>query len=101
MLLPISVTGRVSDIWRSYITTRLMWMIGFHVAFVPPFVVQYRNPHSYMQDFEDERDLYGKTDAMLIALATWAMGDNGTDDLPTAYRELISHLASHGFLGHS
>jgi len=25
LLLPVSVTGRVSDIWRSYITSRLMW----------------------------------------------------------------------------
>lgn len=35
MLLPVTVNGRVSDIWRSYITQRLLWDLDERVAFLP------------------------------------------------------------------
>ena len=33
LLLPITVPGRVSDIWRSYLVTRLLWETNYRVAF--------------------------------------------------------------------
>ena len=33
LLLPVTVTGRVSDIWRSYITTRLLWETRYKIGF--------------------------------------------------------------------
>ena len=42
-LLPISVHGRVTDIWRAYFTQRLLWGCGYRVAFAYPWVTQYRN----------------------------------------------------------
>ena len=33
-LLPLSVHGRVSDIWRGYIAQRLFWDVGLSLAFV-------------------------------------------------------------------
>lgn len=92
MLLPISVTGRVSDIWRSFITSRLLWETDYSVGFSAPIVAQYRNPHSYMQDFEDEDDLYHKTDSMLATLASWTSDGHAT--LDSAYLSLIRTLAS-------
>ena len=41
LLLPVSVHGRVSDIWRSYIGQRLLWDIGMNVAFIAPLVDQH------------------------------------------------------------
>eukprot|EP00957_Ditylum_brightwellii_P182769 13921273-Ditylum_brightwellii.AAC.1 len=38
LYLPISVPGRVTDIWRSYITQRIMKDIGLHVVYAPPIV---------------------------------------------------------------
>lgn len=96
MLLPVTVTGRVSDIWRSYITDRLLWLIGYHVAFTPSFVQQLRNPHSYMTDFQDEHGLYDKSDALLQLLGNWKPV---VDTLPKAYLNLIKLLAEKGFLG--
>lgn len=46
MLLPITVHGRVSDIWRSFFTGRIMWEAGQRLAFASPFVTQVRFTHS-------------------------------------------------------
>ena len=50
-LLPTTVSGRVSDIWRGFVAVRLLWETEFEVGFSSSFVSQYRNPHSYMDDF--------------------------------------------------
>lgn len=67
-LLPMSVNGRVSDIWRSYIAQRLFKEIGLHVAFTPPFVAQVRNPHNYNKDFQAELPLYQQTNELVNVL---------------------------------
>jgi hypothetical protein len=65
LLLPVTVHGRVTDIWRSYFTTRLLWDIGKQVGFVSPWVTQYRNPHSYQGDFNSEVPLYTQAEALV------------------------------------
>jgi len=89
VLLPITVTGRTSDIWRSYILQRILWETDKRVGFSSPIVAQYRNPHSYMKDFEDEDDVYRKVDLLLKLLATWT---NGFNSLDKAYLDLITLL---------
>lgn len=96
MLLPITVTGRVSDIWRSYITTRLMWETEYVVGYSSPVVTQWRNPHSYQKDMEDEDDLYHKADLMLATLANWSSTEHAT--LDTAYLNLVAVLVKLGIL---
>jgi hypothetical protein len=96
LMLPITVTGRVSDIWRSYIVSRLLWDGGLSVAFTSPFVTQFRNPHSYRQDFEDEKDLYSKTDDLINALASW--DSDHLNDLESAFLDLMKILVHAGFL---
>ena len=73
LLLPISVTGRVSDIWRSYITSRMLFVTPYFVSFTSPFVDQYRNPHDYQVDLSDEQDLYLKTNKMLKILSEFSI----------------------------
>ena len=73
LLLPISVSGRVSDIWRSFITTRLLFATPYHICFTSPFVDQYRNPHDYQIDLEDEQDLYMKTNLILKVLSEFVI----------------------------
>ena len=90
LLLPVSVTGRVSDIWRSYITTRLLWETRYRIGVSSSFVTQYRNPHSYMVDFADEDALYNRVDELLQALASWT--SHGHETLETAYIDLVTKL---------
>ncbi len=71
MLLPITVHGRVTDIWRGYIAQRLMRLLDLHLVYTPAMVRQVRNPHSYMRDFNSELDLYTRVDALLKFLDAW------------------------------
>ena len=70
MLLPVTVSGRVSDIWRSYVLQSALQNTDStcQLAFCGPWVRQLRNPHAYMGDFAAELDLYAKADALVRVL---------------------------------
>ncbi|CAJ1934919.1 unnamed protein product [Cylindrotheca closterium] len=72
LYLPVTVPGRVTDIWRGYITQRIMKEIGLHLIFTPPIVVHKRSPHDYLSDFEAEKDLYTKSSRLLEFLNGWS-----------------------------
>jgi hypothetical protein len=48
----VQVHGRISDIWRSYVSQRLLWDVGYHIAFSTPMVDQLRSPHNYLADMQ-------------------------------------------------
>ena len=50
----MTVHGRVSDIWRSYFTQRLLWERTSHIAFCPSLVNHIRNQHRLIKDFDAE-----------------------------------------------
>jgi len=76
LYLPITVPGRVTDIWRSYITQRIMKDIGLHVMYTPPIVKHERSAHDYLADFAAESDLYSKTAELLKFLDSWSSTAN-------------------------
>ncbi len=69
LLLPVTVHGRVSDIWRSYFVSRLFQELGFHVTFSKALVFQDRNPHNFLADFNSELPLYERSGALIEFLA--------------------------------
>ena len=72
LFLPVTVAGRVSDIWRSYIAQRLFWDVGLQVGFIArPLVVQDRNVHNYIGDLGSEWDLYTKGRQLMKFLENW------------------------------
>ena len=71
LYLPVTVHGRVSDIWRSYIAQRLMWDAGLLLAFDGPWVRQIRNKHNIIADLDSEMSLYLRTEALLQFLGDW------------------------------
>lgn len=77
LLIPITTTFRVCDIWRGYITQRLLWDIGGILCFMPAIVVQKRNEHNLINDFSQEIDLYIKSGSLVNFLIGWS------SDLPT------------------
>lgn len=96
LLLPVTVHGRVSDIWRSYIAQRLMWDVGGSLAFSPPLVTQLRNPHNYLADMQSEQDLYFKSDELLLYLRSWSSkGSN----LPSRFQDLVIDLYERDYVG--
>ena len=70
MALPTTVTGRVSDIWRSYIAQYFFHRMSAYLAFAPPYVDQNRNPHDYRLDFKEELHLYQKSNELVRFLAS-------------------------------
>lgn len=71
LMLPITVHGRVSDIWRSYIAQRMMHQVGQRLAFTSPIVTQIRNVHSYIADLQAEIPLYTKTHELVKWIYDW------------------------------
>ena len=84
--LPISVNGRVSDIWRGYILQSILYHIKFQfnnnakltinddikkrlnkwfLIYLPSLVVQNRNEHSNLADFNAEIPVYEQTPGLL------------------------------------
>jgi len=70
-LLPTSVPGRVSDIWRGYVAQRSLWDVGLRLGFMAPAVRQDRSPHSFLADADAEVGLYFKATKLAELLAAW------------------------------
>jgi hypothetical protein len=71
LYLPNSVTFRLTDIWRSYWAQRLMWLLDSTISFLGPNAYQFRNSHSYLSDFKQEKDMYLKTQDLTQFLYKW------------------------------
>ena len=77
-LLPMTVPGRTSDIWRAHFANRLFEIVGLEVVFAEPRVTQHRNAHNYLGDMDAEHDLYHKTSALLAFLSQWTPAEDET-----------------------
>jgi len=79
LYLPITVHGRVSDIWRSYFAQTVMHILELNgvrrwkLLYAPVLVDQFRNSHNYLADFQSELPLYLQTHALLSWLHRFAM----------------------------
>mmetsp|Transcript_92499 Transcript_92499/g.193388 ORF Transcript_92499/g.193388 Transcript_92499/m.193388 type:complete len:461 (+) Transcript_92499:128-1510(+) len=95
LLLPVTVHGRVSDIWRAYLTQKLLWDVGQSISFAPAHVIHDRVAHDYLKDFQSESDLYLKSTALVNFLSSWS------SDAPTLVErleQLWAALYSRGFV---
>ena len=91
LYLPITVVGRVSDIWRSYFAQALFKSIGVELGFLPrPVVVQDRNPHSYLADFDAEIPLYEKSSVLVSYLLNNYVKNNTSK--ATTFIEILERL---------
>ena len=95
MFLPISVPGRVTDIWRSYFTQRIMKDIGLHLIYTPPIVSHERTSHDYLADFGAENDLYLKTSKLLEHLEKWT---SNKEHLADRIMDLWISLYEHSYI---
>ncbi|KAF4677120.1 hypothetical protein FOL47_003308 [Perkinsus chesapeaki] len=106
LYLPVTVHGRVSDIWRGF---RLLWDIGASVAVAGrTWVKQIRNSHDYLGDFIAEENVYEKSEVMMRFLTTWQPTASSTpfmsfpmrmtDTLPGRLEEAYIELFSRGFV---
>jgi hypothetical protein len=54
LYLPSHCTFRMTDIWRSFVAQRCLWTMEGMVTFHCADVIQRRNLHSLLQDFQEE-----------------------------------------------
>jgi len=85
LLLPSTVAGRVSDIWRSFFAQNIFARLGLQLAFGRPCVTQHRNAHNYLADMQAESDIYFKAAQLIDFLSHWR--DTSTT-LPEAVESL-------------
>ncbi|ESN91402.1 hypothetical protein HELRODRAFT_165432 [Helobdella robusta] len=76
LVFPISVTDRATDIYRSYWTQRLMWLIGQRIAFGPATFYQKRSGHNLLNDFDQEKQLYKYMGEFMGTLQYWKCSSN-------------------------
>lgn len=88
LYLPVSVTFRFTDILRSYIAQRLMWVDDLRIGFSKAVVYQERNIHNLMVDFEQEIECYLKTKAVVDILESIDLNSNQPDNLLMVYKML-------------
>ncbi|XP_014664200.1 PREDICTED: uncharacterized protein LOC106806700 [Priapulus caudatus] len=95
LLLPVTTTSRVCDIWRGYWVQRLLWETGDQLAFFGPTSFQRRNSHSYMNDASDEADLYYKSNSLVDLLLDYQCK---ADDIYICMIELTNEMVRHDFI---
>ncbi|KAL9178473.1 hypothetical protein ACHAXT_003803, partial [Thalassiosira profunda] len=95
MLLPSTVPGRVSDIWRSYFAQCIFADAGLRLVFSPSIVTQERNDHDYRKDFNAEHDLYEKAEKLIEYLREW---DSSDDTVPARMESLWIDLYECGYI---
>ncbi|CAO4378005.1 unnamed protein product [Caenorhabditis nigoni] len=71
LFLPTTVSFRTTDIWRSFISQKILHLSGLTVSFVPTNAVQFRNAHDYLKDFKDEKQVFEDSGRFLEFLLNW------------------------------
>lgn len=89
LYLPVSVSFRFTDILRSFVAQPILWSMGYTLGFHQATVVQQRNPHDYMKDFESEVLMYLKSE-VIFQVVNEAVSERKSifDNLHSAYHSL-------------
>jgi hypothetical protein len=95
LLLPLTVPGRVSDIWRGYFAQALFRDLGLSVTFLPSALVPDQNESHNPADRESELDLDVKGGKLIEFLSGW---DSPAESVPGRMEELWIALYERGFL---
>lgn len=98
LYLPAHCSFRMTDIWRSFVAQRIAWANGWAILFREATVVQDRNDHNLMRDFEDEISGYLGNDAIAALLAAIPV-EAGVERIPDAMRACYRALVEKGFVG--
>ncbi|EGT42571.1 hypothetical protein CAEBREN_32781 [Caenorhabditis brenneri] len=96
LFLPTTVSFRTTDIWRSFISQKILHLSGLTVSFVPTNAVQFRNAHDYLKDFKDEKQVYEDSGKMIEFLHNWKCL-NGT--LEECIYKLLTDLVAENLWG--
>lgn len=98
LYLPAYCSFRMTDIWRSFVAQRIAWANGWSILFREATVIQDRNDHSLMRDFEDEISGYLGNQRIAEVLRAVPV-QAGAEHIPDAMRACYRTLVEHDFVG--
>lgn len=93
LYLPSFCTFRMTDIWRSFIAQRCLWELGYGMVFHAPEVLQERNEHNLLRDFEDEIPGYRRNGEFMDILTSLSLASGAgalTKNLLACYEALVA-----------
>ena len=89
LYLPSTVTFRFTDILRGLVAQPILWAAGYHLGFGGATVLQKRNPHDYLKDFESEIPCYLSAEIVVqIAKAAVSPEKSIPENLTLVYQAL-------------
>ena len=89
LYMPAYVTFRFTDILRGLVAQPIMWAHGYSLGFTKATVVQERNPHDYMKDFESEIPCYLHPNKVIEIVSSQISSANSvSENLKLAYTGL-------------
>ena len=92
LYLPSFCSFRMTDIWRSFVAQRCLWEMSFGLVVHGAEVLQQRNDHNLMRDFEDEIPGYlgnARLCSMLAALELHPGPSSTGENLRLCYQGLV------------
>jgi len=90
MYLPAYVTFRFTDILRGLVCQPIMWLYGYKLGFTKATVLQKRNPHDYMSDFNSEVPMYLNCRKVVERVSSVISGGQSIEsNLYNAYASLL------------
>jgi len=89
LYLPSTVSFRFTDILRGLVAQPILWAAGYRLGFGEATVIQKRNPHDYLTDFESEIPGYLLAE-QVVTLAKNSVSYDRTikDNLLSVYKAL-------------
>lgn len=89
LYLPSTVTFRFTDILRGLVAQPILWAAGYHLGFAGATVLQKRNPHDYLKDFEAEIPCYLSAEKVVeIAKEAVSAHRSVPENMMSVYRAL-------------
>ena len=92
LYLPSYCSYRMTDIWRSFVTQRILWTCDWNLSFHNATVYQKRNDHDLMKDFEDEISGYVNNESIMNDLINLDLKQGKEfifDNLKICYQKLV------------
>ena len=71
LILPVTPSDSVCDIYRSYWAQALLWLVDGHLGFYPPNVMRIRNARSVLKDLSHETRIYQDMGQLVKFLHNW------------------------------
>lgn len=89
LYLPSTVTFRFTDILRGLVAQPILWAAGYRLGFGGATVIQERNPHDYLKDFESEVPGYLFAEKVTSIAKEHSSSDRSiSENMLTVYRAL-------------